>query len=267
MKKRDRREFLVLAAGSLAAASASPTWAAEEASTRPRPTPENKLTQPTTIVFDVNETLLDLRALRPRFETAFGDGNVLHEWFGQVLQSALLGVVIGPYADFGRVGRSALEMVAGRRGVTLSADGKTEILKGMLELPPHPDVRPALAQLKNAGFRLATLTNSTAKSAQAQLGNAGIAAYFEKILSVDDVRSLKPARQVYEYAAASLGVSTPAIRLVAAHSWDVAGAMRAGCKAAFVARLGMVIDPLWDSPDIVGRDLGEVAHAIIESRA
>jgi 2-haloacid dehalogenase len=50
---------------------------------------------------------------------------------------------------------------------------------------------------------------------------------------------------------------------VAAHSWDIAGAMRAGCKAAFIARPGMVLDPLFDPPDIVGPDLGTVAERII----
>lgn len=54
------------------------------------------------------------------------------------------------------------------------------------------------------------------------------------------------------------------IRLVAAHAWDVAGAMRAGCAAAFVARPEMVLNPLFEHPDVVGSDLREVADQIIE---
>jgi 2-haloacid dehalogenase len=54
------------------------------------------------------------------------------------------------------------------------------------------------------------------------------------------------------------------IRLVAAHAWDVAGALRAGCAAAFVARPGMVLDPLVEHPDVVGADLREVADRILE---
>ena len=52
------------------------------------------------------------------------------------------------------------------------------------------------------------------------------------------------------------------MRLVAAHAWDVSGALAAGCTAAFVARPGMVLSPLGPQPDIVGRDLGEVAAAL-----
>lgn len=215
------------------------------------------------IVFDVNETLLDLRALAPQFERVFGDGAVLFQWFGQVLQSALVTVVTGPYADFGKVGRAALDMVAARRGVTLTEADRQVIVGGMRTLPPHPEVLAALRCLKSAGFRLATLTNSPPVVAEAQLTNAGIAPLLDKMLSVDAVKRLKPAAEVYHYAADALGVAPASMRLVAAHSWDVAGAMRAGCGAAFVARPGMVLDPLFDAPDIVGPDLNAVAEQII----
>ncbi|MBI1395963.1 MAG: haloacid dehalogenase type II [Betaproteobacteria bacterium] len=218
---------------------------------------------PRVIVFDVNETLLDLRALEPHFERLFGNPAVLREWFGQVLQSALLGVVIGPYSDFGKVGRSALAMVAARHGVTLADSDREAIVGGMRTLPAHPDVAPGLAKLRDAGFRLATLTNSPPQVAEAQIANAGLSEYFERIMSVDAVESLKPASKVYEYGARTLGVPIGDMRLVAAHSWDVAGAMRAGARAAFVTRPGMVLDPLWEAPDIVGADISEVADRII----
>jgi 2-haloacid dehalogenase len=214
------------------------------------------------IVFDVNETLLDLGALKPQFERVFGDGEVLREWFGQVLQSALLTAVAGPYSDFSKVGRAALAMVAARHGVELSDADARAVLAGMRTLPPHPDVVPALRRLKEQGFRLAALTNSPPAVAEAQLTNSGIAPLLDRILSVDAVRRLKPAAEVYRHAADSFGVAPADLRMVAAHSWDVAGAMRAGCRAAFVARPGMVLDPLFEPPDIVGPDLGVVAERI-----
>ncbi|HEV2121771.1 MAG TPA: haloacid dehalogenase type II, partial [Chloroflexota bacterium] len=53
------------------------------------------------------------------------------------------------------------------------------------------------------------------------------------------------------------------VRLIAAHAWDIAGATQAGCAAAFVARPGKVLDPLFLAPDIVGDDLREVAERIL----
>jgi 2-haloacid dehalogenase len=61
-----------------------------------------------------------------------------------------------------------------------------------------------------------------------------------------------------------LGVAIGEIRLIAAHAWDIAGALCAGCAAAFVARPGMVLDPLFEGPDVVGADLREVAERILE---
>ncbi|MGH8679460.1 MAG: haloacid dehalogenase type II, partial [Burkholderiales bacterium] len=208
-------------------------------------------------------TLLDLRALTPHFERVFGDGQVLFQWFGQVLQSALLSVVTGPYYDFGKVGRAALDMIAARRGVELGDADRTAIVGGMRTLPPHPDVKPGFDKLKAAGFRMATLTNSPTAVADSQIANAGLKPYLEKIISVDSVQSLKPAAKVYRHAAETLGVAVGEIRLIAAHSWDVAGAMRAGCAAAFVARPGMVLDPLFEAPDIVAPDISQVADKII----
>ena len=218
-------------------------------------------------LFDVNETLLDLGALDPHFERAFGDAGVRRSWFVQALQSALVATVTGVYSDFGAVGAAALDMTAERQGVRLSEKDRLSILGGMRELPPHPEVHAALDLLRDAGLRLATLTNNTAEVAEAQLANAGLSDRFEKILSADTVRRLKPAPEPYRAASRALGVETSQVRLVAAHAWDVIGAMRAGCAAAFVARPGMVLDPLAGPPDVVGADLSAVAASIIAAEA
>jgi 2-haloacid dehalogenase len=137
----------------------------------------------------------------------------------------------------------------------------------MRELPPHPEVADSLDRLRDAGLRLATLTNSTQQVAEAQMESSRLRGYFEHILSADTVKRLKPAPEPYRMAAESFGVEIGEIRLVAAHSWDVAGALRAGCAAAFVARPGMVLDPLVERPDVVGEDLREVADRILEAEA
>lgn len=219
---------------------------------------------PRVCVFDVNETLLDLVALDPPFERAFGRPGVRREWFGQFLQSAFVSTITDTYVDFGTIGRAALEMVARRNGVEFAADDRDAILGTMRTLPPHPEVAAALGRLRDGGLRLAALTNSTEAVATAQLTNAGLARFFERILSADAARRLKPAREPYEMAARELGVGIGELRLVAAHAWDITGALRAGAAAAFVARPGIVLDPLAPPPDIVGADLSEVADRILE---
>jgi len=218
---------------------------------------------PTALVFDVNETLLDLGPLDPHFQRVFGDAAVRRQWFQQFVANFLVTVVLGTYVDFGTIGRGALDMVADRLGKTLTDDDRKRILGTIRELPPHPEVRASLERLKAAGFRLGTLTNSTKDVAGAQLRNAGVIDLFEHVLSADEVKRLKPAAEPYRMAAERFGVPIGEVRLVAAHAWDIAGALHAGCKAAFVARPGMVLDPIHKPPDIVGRDMREVADQII----
>ena len=214
-------------------------------------------------VFDVNETLLDLAALDPIFQRLFGDVAFRKVWFTQMLQSALVATVTNAYTNFGATGIAALEMIAARQGVALTEADRQQIRDGMQHLPAHPEVKSSLEKLRAAGLRLATLTNSTQQVAEAQLSNAGLTTYFERILSADSVKRLKPAPEPYHMAAQQLSVGISDIRLIAAHSWDVAGALRAGCAAAFVARPGMVLDPLVERPDVIGADLEEVAELIL----
>lgn len=218
-------------------------------------------------VFDVNETLLDLGALDPQFERVFGDASSRQAWFGQFLTSWLTAMVTDIYQDFGTIGGTALEMIAKRQGVELSDEDKGQILSGMQELPPHPEVTENLGRLRDAGIRMAALTNSTQQVADAQIDNSGLREYFDQVLSADSVKRLKPAPEPYRMAAESLGVELGQIRLVAAHAWDVAGALQAGCAAAFVARPGMVLNPLFEHPDVVGSDLREVADGILEAES
>jgi 2-haloacid dehalogenase len=212
-------------------------------------------------VFDVNETLLDLAALDPLFERAFGDASVRKLWFNQMIQSAFVATITDAYTTFGEASAAALRMTEERQGVEISDEGRQEILGGLRELPPHPEVAESLDRLREAGFRLATLTNSTQEVAEAQIENAGLTDRFEQILSADTAKRLKPAPAPYRMAARSLGIPEREMRLVAAHAWDVAGALRAGCAAAFVAR--QPFDPLVVHPDVFGADLAEVADGII----
>jgi 2-haloacid dehalogenase len=218
---------------------------------------------PGVLIFDVNETLLDLWALDPHFARLFGDAGARAQWFAQFIQNALVATVTNAYAPFGQIGMAALEMVAMRRGVTLSDEDKKAIQQGLGSLPPHPEVRESLERLKAGGFRLAALTNSTAAVAEMQLSNAGLRDLFEHALSADTVKRLKPAPEPYHMAAQTMGVGIAETRLVAAHAWDVAGALRAGAAAAFIARPGMVLDPLTPVPDVVGADLHEVADKLL----
>jgi 2-haloacid dehalogenase len=221
---------------------------------------------PPVLVFDVNETLLDLSGLDAPFQQVFGHAEARGEWFRQVLRSALVSTITGPYADFSAIGRTALQQVATRRGVALSAMDRSRIFDAMRRLPPHPEVVDSLKRLQAAGFRMAALSNGAPDVLRDQMVHAGLDGLFEALLSADAVQRLKPAPEPYHMAAQQLDVEMAALCMVAAHAWDVTGALQAGASAAFVARLGKLLDPLGPAPNIVGPDLDQVAGQLIDAR-
>ena len=206
---------------------------------------------PRVIAFDVNETLLDLAPLDP----LLGGADARARWFSQMLQLAFVGGLTNRYVDFSSAQRAALEM--------LGHENADAVLGQMRALPAHPDAAPALERLRDAGLTLAALTNSPLDVAHAQLGHAGLAAHFHAILSGDQVQALKPRPEPYHLVARTFDVAPGDVRLVAAHAWDVSGALAAGCRAAFVRRPGKAPSPLGDPPDVVGDDLLEVADRIL----
>ena len=217
----------------------------------------------TTAVFDVNETMLDLAALDTHFVRAFGDATVRREWFALVLRNALTLTIIGEYSNFGEVAAASLSMVATTHGVSISNDDRNAISEQMTHLPAHDDVEKSLAKLKGAGLGLIALTNSPPDIANQQLDNSGLADHFNHILSVHDSGRFKPHPDVYRDAANTTGIPLTEMVMVAAHDWDIAGAMAVGMHGAYVVRPGMAINPLFPDPTFFGQTMDEVVDLVL----
>lgn len=217
------------------------------------------------LVFDVNETLLDLRVLDRTFAEIFGDTSARQEWFNLLLQSAFAANSTGRYRDFRALGRSALKIVAIKRSHALSDAEIARVLEGISQLTPHPEVADSLARLSDGGFVLTALTQSPQATLEAQLTNSGLRRFFSRSFSADQVKRYKPAPEPYRFVAREMGCATADLRLVAAHGWDIEGAMSAGCMAAFVARPGQVLDPDVPQPDVIGATLAEIADRLLQN--
>ena len=214
------------------------------------------------LVFDVNETLLDVSALVPAFRDVVGSDALLPIWFGRMLRDSLLATITARYRRFDELGTAALAAVAREAGIEMDNVTAAEVVDGMRSLPAHSEVPGALQRLAGAGFRLATLTNSAPDVIADQLRNSGLEEYFEHQISVEAVRLFKPHPVTYAHAAERLGVDIQGIRLIAAHDWDAIGAIRAGARAAYVARNAPLSADPAETPDIVASDLAGVANRL-----
>jgi len=220
------------------------------------------------LVFDVNDTLLDLGSLEPHFERLLGDRRAMREWFGDLILHAQTLTLCGHYRPFNQLAAAVLRMRAELSGVAVSDADVATLADAMARMPAAADVIPALERLRGAGFRLVTLSNSPPSPSPTPLERAGIAAYFERQFSVDAVRRFKPHPACYLQVAHALAVDPAQLCLVACHGWDTLGARAIGCQAAFFARPGNAPMPLPGLPaaDFIAKDLPALVEQLCAAR-
>ncbi len=216
-----------------------------------------------TILFDINETVLNLNVLKPKFKQYFGDDKYMLTWFSMLLHSSTVCLTTEVKTSFAELAKSALLSLAGKCRITLTEDQVDDVLGLFANLKAHSDIKPALALLKANGFRLVALSNSSQALLEKQITNAGLKDYFDDIISVESIGTFKPSPVAYQHAAEVLLKSPEELRLVATHDWDTHGALNAGLKAAYIDRSGAPYHPLYLKPDVVGVDMLAIAREIV----
>ena len=217
------------------------------------------------VVFDLNETLLDMASLDATFAGIFaGDGAESRKrWFAQVLELFLTVTITGTYRSFDSLTDEALQMLAAQRRLTLAGADRAALKEALGRMPAHDDVHGGLELLRTAGFTLATLTNSTRAAAEKLVQQAGLADLLPRVLSADTIERYKPAREAYAHASSELDVEPQGVLLVAAHAWDISGALAAGCEAAFIERPGKALSPGAAAPQYRARDVRDLATQLV----
>ncbi|MEM6356006.1 MAG: haloacid dehalogenase type II [Pseudomonadota bacterium] len=223
-------------------------------------------TKPTVLVFDVNETLIDLASLEPFFAARFGDVSVMRQWFAELIVYAEAVALSEIYVPFGALAKGCLRMVGDIRGVEITEEDAAELGRLIGSMPPHPDVAPALDRLASAGFRMVTLTNSASGSSPSPLEKAGLAYFFERAFTVEATERFKPARVTYDHVSRELGRGPEELCLVACHVWDTIGAQAAGWQAGLLMRPGnavLKVDGV-PRPTFVADDLGALTDMLLD---
>ncbi|MDQ0380608.1 HAD family hydrolase [Amycolatopsis thermophila] len=195
------------------------------------------------LVFDINETLLDLAPL----DDVLGGTEVRTRWFDLLIHTALVVTASDRYEDFAKLAGACARTVAPGADVP-------QLAEALRSLPPHPDVVPALDELRDQGHRLVALGNSPQAVVEAQVADLG----FDAVYSAEAAGALKPSPAAYALVEHS---GEPPV-MIAAHDWDIAGAQAAGMRTAFVTRDGRNPLPGHPSPDWTVTDLAEWARSL-----
>lgn len=248
-----RRQFLTLAAGGLTAGMLPP------APVQPRLGP----TRLEALAFDAFP-IFDPRAVFALAEELFpGRGTELgNAWRTRQFEYQWLRALGGRYVDFQRATADALVFAAASLGLDLTQAKRERLMGAYLQLPTWPEVPGALAALRQAGLRLALLSNATPAILQAGLRNAGLDGVFEQVLSTDRIRTYKPDPRAYRMAVDAFGLSHERIGFVAFAGWDVAGAKWFGYRTFWVNRQRLPVEELGVAPDGVGVDLNDLVRFV-----
>ncbi len=201
-------------------------------------------------VFDVNETMLDLQLLDEKFLEMTGDPAARQEWFSLVIHTALTITATAEYRDFAQIAGACVDVVVENHGRQPDSADRAAVGAALRSLPPHPDVRGGLLELRDAGHELVVLANSPLATAEAQIENAGLTDVFAEVFSAEQAGILKPAAGPYNHVLQSWGVAASDAVMVAAHDWDIAGATAAGMKTALITRPGVSPLPAVASPTV-----------------
>ena len=215
------------------------------------------------ILFDVNETLLDMTPLKSKINVLLDDKQGFRIWFGMLLHYSLVDNCTNQYHNFTTIAKATLQMAGKSLNKELSEEELKATLSVIKELKTYPDVEEGLNLLQQNGFRLATLTNTPESTLIEQLTNSKLVHYFEQTLSIDSIKKYKPAPETYHWAAKQLNVKVENVIMVAAHGWDVTGAMLAGLKTGFVAREGQSVYLLSAKPNYEAKNIYEIAQVLV----
>jgi 2-haloacid dehalogenase len=212
------------------------------------------------VLVDVFETMLRVEALRSRFVDVGRPPEECPLFFARTLRDGMALTLAGDAPPFTDVARAALRSVTGH---TLSPEALAHVLDGLRELPPHTDVEPALMALARARVPAYAFTHGDPAVATAALDRAGLRTYLREVLSSQEVRAFKPAPRAYHWACERVDATPDRAALLAAHSWDVHGAMRAGLVGAFASRVEGGVPEVTDPPHAVAERLDDTVIRLL----
>lgn len=204
---------------------------------------------PKVIFFDVVETVFSLAPLEEKlakFNLPKGTGRV---FFAQLLRDAFALSASGVFHTFPDVAKGTLTVLLHSLGHKADENTLKDILDAFSRLPAHKDVKPALEKLKSSDCQAVLLTNGSRANTEKLVRDNGIEHLVDGVVSVEDFTIWKPQTDLYLQAARKYSCAPENALLVAAHAWDVHGALRAGFHGIWIQRQESLYHPLMGSPD------------------
>jgi 2-haloacid dehalogenase len=217
------------------------------------------------IGIDVYGTLVDPLEMNVHLRPLAGAAaeKLAELWRTKQLEYTFRRASMGKYEDFDTCSRQALAFAFESFQIDLSTEDRERLINQYQSLRPYPDVVSGLQKLKDAGYQAVAFSNGVEATLRDLLRRSDILPHLRGIVSVDDLKTFKPAPQVYFYLAQRLGCANDDTWVASSNPFDVIGAKSAGLRAAWIKRKpDSSFDPWNIHPDLVARDLKDFAEQL-----
>ncbi|HEX5652874.1 MAG TPA: haloacid dehalogenase type II [Chitinophagaceae bacterium] len=228
-------------------------------------TPSKNVTHPKIILLDVYETILDMSEIERKVNLLMKSKRGYVLWFELFMQYSFADNCSSSFHDFQSIAEATLRMTSYHFKTEMHNDEVNTILELMKHLPLKENVQTGLTELYEQQYRIAALTNSPAQIVINRMERTGLISYFELVISAEEVRKYKPAKEVYLWAAKKLQTPPEEILLTSAHGWDIAGAKNAGMQTAYLSLPNQLLYPLAPQPDYTCSNLTSLAAELLQS--
>ena len=190
------------------------------------------------LIFDINETCLDLAPVEAIVNSMTGSDHGFNLFFNRLITASHVSSFTGTYLGFTALQKASLKATCEVFGKPFSDESFERMKTAMGNMAAHGEVPAALDELRKRGWKLCAFSNSTLAALTTGLERAGIADKYDKILSVDGNRAFKPLHSTYQYAMSEIQAKPADCLMVSCHDWDLAGGMAVGLRAVYIHRPG-----------------------------
>jgi 2-haloacid dehalogenase len=165
------------------------------------------------------------------------------------------------YIDFWQITSHALDYAM----ETLEIDNiklKQELLALYLKLEAYPEVKDLLTKLKQKGFKTGILSNGSMKMLNSAVDNANIRELLDQILSVEECKTYKPSKKVYDLVEKIMKVKKENVMFFSSNAWDMHAASNYGFNTIWVNRFNAKLEKLPGKPINIVNSLEKIDEII-----
>ena len=214
-------------------------------------------------IFDAYGTLFDVNAACRELSKEVGHKweSLASLWSLRQVEYTWLRNSMDEYIDFWQITSHALDYAM----ETLEIDNiklKQELLALYLKLEAYPEVKDLLTKLKQKGFKTGILSNGNMKMLNSAVDNANIRELLDQILSVEECKTYKPSKKVYDLVEKIMKVKKENVMFFSSNAWDMHAASNYGFNTIWVNRFNAKLEKLPGKPINIVNSLEKIDEII-----